>query len=102
MHPKAQLKCLYTSAPSMRNNEELETMVQLENWDLIAITETWWDDSHNWNVVTKGYTLFRRDRQGMRVVLYVKRWIDCEEVPLRNSHEQVESLWVTISHWTEK
>lgn len=24
--------------------EELETVMQLENHDLIAITETWWDD----------------------------------------------------------
>lgn len=36
-----QLKCLYTNAHSMRNKqEELETTVLLENYDLIAITET--------------------------------------------------------------
>ena len=40
--PIAQLKCLYTHACSMWNKqEELEAMVQLENYNLIAITETW-------------------------------------------------------------
>jgi len=28
------------------------------------------------------------------VALYIKKWIDCEELSLRNSYEQVESLWV--------
>ena len=36
---------------------ELETMVPLENFDLIAITGTWWDDSHNWNTTIEGYKL---------------------------------------------
>jgi len=45
---KAQLKCLYTSAHSLRNKQdELETVMNLKSYDLVAITETWWDDSHN-------------------------------------------------------
>lgn len=63
----AQLKCLYTNAHSMGNKqEELETMVQLENYYLIAIPETWWDEEHNWNSTTEGYELSRRDRLGRR------------------------------------
>lgn len=53
----------------------------------------------------KGYKLFRRDRQGKRgggVTLYIKRWIECEELPLKNSHKQVESLWVKIRDRTNK
>ena len=43
-----QLKWLYTSACSMGNmQEEMETVVQLENCDLIATTETWRDKFHN-------------------------------------------------------
>ncbi|XP_068520926.1 uncharacterized protein [Anas acuta] len=107
MQPIARLKCLYTNARSMGNKqEELEAMVQLENCYLIAITEAiWWDKSHNWNTGMEGYKLYRRDRQGRKgggVALYVKKWIDCEELPLRNSHEQVESLWVKIKHQTNK
>ncbi|PKU48939.1 glycerol kinase [Limosa lapponica baueri] len=47
-----------------------------------------------------GYKLFRRDRQGRRgrgVALYVKEWIECEEMSLKLSlgsdEERVESLW---------
>ena len=58
VHLKAQLKCLYTNACSMGNKqEELETMVHLENFGLIAIMETWWDDSCNWNTTIEGYKL---------------------------------------------
>ena len=67
MRPIAKLKCLYTNAHSMGNKqEELEAVVQLGKYDLIAIMETWWDKSHNWNLLIEDYRLFRRDRQGMR------------------------------------
>ena len=46
--PIAKLKCLYTNVSSIGNKqEELETVVQLEKYDLTAITETWWDESHD-------------------------------------------------------
>ena len=51
------------------------------------------------------YRLFRRDRQGRRgggVALYVRNWVDCEELCLRNSHNQVESLWVKIKDQSSK
>lgn len=38
-------------------------MVQLENYDFVVIMETWWDDPHNWNIITQGYMFFRRDGQ---------------------------------------
>ncbi|KAK4823010.1 hypothetical protein QYF61_024812 [Mycteria americana] len=64
----AQLKCLYTNARSMgTQQEELEAIVHQENYDMVAITETWWDDSHNWSAAMDGYKLFRRDRKKRRV-----------------------------------
>jgi len=50
-------------------------MVHLENYDLIAIMETWWDDSHNWNTIStiEGYNLFRRVGG---VARYVKKRIN--------------------------
>ncbi|KAJ7410702.1 hypothetical protein BTVI_52717 [Pitangus sulphuratus] len=44
--------------------EELEAIVQQETYGVIAITETWWDDSHDWSAAMGGYKLFRRDREG--------------------------------------
>jgi len=37
----AQLKCINTSAYSMENKQEpLEAVMQLENYDIVAVTET--------------------------------------------------------------
>lgn len=77
-HLTFQLKCLHTKAYSMGNKqEEVESMVQVENYELIAIKETWWNESHEWNTTLQCYKLFRWDRQGRRdggVALYVKKW----------------------------
>lgn len=79
--------------------EELEAIVQLENYDLITIAEMW-DDSLNWNTTIEVCKLFRRDRQGKSsgwVVLYVS-----EVALLRNNHNQAESLWFETMEQTNK
>jgi len=41
----------------------------------------------------------RKERQGKRggqVALCIRKLIQCEELSLKNSHEQVKSLWVRI------
>jgi len=59
-----QLKCLYTNACSTGNKQKkLEVTMLLESKDLVALTETWWDESHDWSAAIDDYCLFRRDRQ---------------------------------------
>jgi len=59
----AQLKCVYSNARSMGNKqEEMKAIVQQDSYDLVTITETWWDDSHDRSAAMDGYTLFRKDR----------------------------------------
>ena len=74
---------MYTNAHSMGNKqEELEAVMKQENYDVVGITETWWDVSHDWSEPIDGYKLFRRDRQGRRggaVGLYVRDCYDCFE-----------------------
>jgi len=54
----AQLKCVYTNARSMGNKqEELEAIIQQDGYDFVAMTETWWDNSHDWYAVMDGYRL---------------------------------------------
>ncbi|KAK4816201.1 hypothetical protein QYF61_012666 [Mycteria americana] len=103
----AQLKCLYTNAHSMgHKQEELEAIVHQKNYDMIAITETRWDDSHNWNVAMDdqcGDELFRRDRQGRRgggVALYVRECLDSLEI--NDGDDRVECLWVKIRRKANK
>lgn len=51
----AQLNCLCSNACGMENNQkEQETMEQLENCHIIAITETRWDELHTWNTMIEG------------------------------------------------
>lgn len=79
----------------MGNKQELEVSMLLQSYNLVAITETWWGKSHDWSVVIDGYRLFRKDRDKKRgggVAPFVKKWIDYEELSLKNSHEKVESL----------
>ena len=62
---EVQLRCFYNNAHSMGNKqEELDAIVQLESYDIVTITEMWWNDSHIWSAVMNGYRLFKRDRQG--------------------------------------
>ncbi|RMC05600.1 hypothetical protein DUI87_17685 [Hirundo rustica rustica] len=93
----AQLRCIYTNVCSMGNKkEELEAMVQ-QSYDVVAITGTWWDESHSWSTALNGYKLFRRDRQGRRgggVALYIKQTFDT--VGIETKEDGVECLWVRI------
>ena len=74
---QTKLRYLYTNAHSMGNKqEELEATVCSESYDIVAITETWWNDSHSWNAVMEGYWLFKRDRLGRKgggVALHIKK-----------------------------
>ncbi|KAF4804354.1 hypothetical protein TURU_008626 [Turdus rufiventris] len=61
--------------------------------------------ARDWNVVMKGYTLFRRDRSGRcggGVALYVRQHLECTELCLGVDNEWVESLWVRIKWQTSK
>jgi len=98
MRSIAQLKCIYTNACRMGiKQEELEAIVQQDSYDLVTITEMWWDDSHDWSDATDDYKIFRRDRRGKRgsgVALYVRDCFDCIE--LDDCDDKVECLWVKM------
>ncbi|GAB0183945.1 mitochondrial enolase superfamily member 1 [Grus japonensis] len=79
--------------------EKLETCVCLQGYDLIGITETWWDSSYDWSVGMEGYRLFRKDRQGRQgggIALYVNDQLECMELHLAMHKEPTESLWARI------
>jgi len=63
----AHLKCIYNNARCMGNKqEELEAIIQQDGYHLVAITEMWWDNSHDWYTVMDGYRRFRKDRPTRR------------------------------------
>ena len=53
---ETELRYLYTNACSMGNKEEeLEAIVCSESYDIVAVMEMWWNDSHSWSAVMEGY-----------------------------------------------
>jgi len=92
----SSLKCLYTNACSMGNKqEELEICLWSKGHNLIAVTETWWDSSHDWHAVMDGYRLFGKDRptrRGGGVALYMREQLECIELCLGAEEEHVKSL----------
>jgi len=86
----------YANTGSTGNKqEELEMCAHLWGYDVIGITETWWDSSCDWSIGMGGYRLFRKDRQGRRgggVDLYAKDQLECMELHLGMDEEPTESL----------
>lgn len=77
--------------------DELEVLAQSHSYDIIGISETWWDESCGLCFTIDGYRLFRRDRQskqGGGMAMYVKQGLDCVELQVGDG--KVESLWVRI------
>lgn len=58
--------------------------MHLQVYNLIGITERWWDSSQDWSAEMAGYWLFRQDRlgrQGVRVVREEQGYLElCLEV----------------------
>lgn len=84
---------LYVNTSNMGNKQgELELCMQLQSYDLMAITETWWDNSHDWNGVMDGFELFKKNRSegwGGRVTLYMSEQLECMELCLGKDEGQL-------------
>lgn len=67
-----------------------------------GITETWWDNSHDWWIMVDGSRLLhkerwkRRRRGGVKCILCAKENLMCLEVNCSNCKTPIESLWVKI------
>ncbi|KAJ7414959.1 hypothetical protein WISP_80581 [Willisornis vidua] len=74
--------------------DECEAFAQSQGFHVTGIRETWWDETCDWSALLDDYRLFRRNRQGRRVVgvaLYVIGGLECMEVTTGNG--TVERLW---------
>ena len=83
----------------------LSVLLAFFGYDLVAITEMWCDNSHDWHDVMDGYRIFRKDRptrRGGGVALYVKKQLEGIELCLGAEEEGVESLWVRIKGQAHK
>lgn len=93
----AQLKCMYTNAPSTGNKqEELEAVVQQQSCAVVTITETWWDGSCDCSTAMDGYKLFRRDRRRRRGGGGASIREVFDAVGIETIDDDIECLWVRI------
>ena len=66
---------------------------------MIGITETWWNDSHDWNTTIEGYKLIEKNRENKkvgRVAVYVKNTHSCTEMQEEESGCPIESIWINL------
>lgn len=68
MRPVTQLKCIYTNACGMGSEQDLEAMVQQENYELVAITETRQDHSYDQSAAMESYKTSGGEGKGGEVV----------------------------------
>ncbi|KAJ7414311.1 dtw domain-containing protein 2 [Willisornis vidua] len=81
---------MYTNARSMGNKQgKLEATMQQESYGVVAITETWWDDSHDWSAAMDGNKLFRKDRQELEVT---NNKVQCLWTRIRGKANKAEIL----------
>ena len=83
---KAELKCVCLNARSIINKKnELDIMVDEIKPHIIGITESWANnDITDAELGLEGYVMFRKDRMGRRVLLYIKETIPAYEVQLQD------------------
>ena len=70
---REKLNLFYANASSFNKMEELEAKVDSEEYDVVAVSETWFKES-NWRTGLEGYKVYRCDREriGGGVAIWVK------------------------------
>src|SRR5664279_886327 len=96
----SSLKCFYTNAGSLESKFE-EFKVRISSCDIVAVTETWFNDEiTDAEVAVAGFNMYRKDRKGRRgggVVIYIKSCLaSVLETSLTDSAFE-DSIWCTLN-----
>ena len=105
----SSLKCFYTNATSLNTNKlaELQVKANTNNYDLIFISETWFNELSVPSLV--GYSVHRKDRAslGGGVCIYVKDGLEIIDIPdadlnkiLAGNHS--EQIWKCVINGDEQ
>ncbi|KAK6491568.1 hypothetical protein HHUSO_G3663, partial [Huso huso] len=99
-----ELKCLYLNARSIRNTFlELEAIVNVDNYDITEITESWLTPNDGDEFNMEGYSLVRKDRHNKRgpgVTIYIKNNLEWEI--LESNGNNNESIWIKLNEIKSK
>ena len=59
---REKLNIFYTNTRSLNNRmEELESKVDSKEYDILAVSETWFKEESNWRTGLEGYKVYRCD-----------------------------------------
>ena len=89
----------YTNARSLNNMmEELEDKVDSEEYDIVAVSETWFKEKSNWRTGLEGSNVYRCDRKERRggEAIWVK-----DSIASRERGDIKEGINVEDSVWVE-
>ena len=98
---EAGYRCVCLNARSIINTKnELNIMVEDIDPHIIGITESWANtDITDAELGLTGYVMFRRDRKGRRgggVILYIKVYIQANEIKLESVASYDKAVWCKI------
>ena len=106
---KKTLKIYYTNGRSIRNKIDLlRALASEENFDIIAITESWLDLAGNHfkpEVEIEGFNMFHTDRNRKRgggVIIYIKDNLQCCVNSTIKLDDNTESLWLNVKEGKNK
>ena len=61
---REKLNIFSTNVRSLNNKmEELEAKVDCEEYDIVAVSETWFKEESSWRTGIEGYKVYRCDRK---------------------------------------
>ena len=97
---REKLNIFYPNARSLNNKmEELEAKVDSEEYDIVAVSETWFKEESSWRTGIEGYKVYRCDRKeriGVEVAIWVK-----DSIASRERGDIKEGINVEDSVWLE-
>lgn len=71
---------MYTNARSMGKKQDMLEIIAYGETVISLVLQSWWDNSYNWNINIKGYTLFQKNRVGRKggaIVLNIRNIHAC-------------------------
>ena len=81
--------------------EELEAEVDSEEYDIVAVSETWFKEESNWRTGFEGYKVYRCDRKERigEVAILVKDSIASRERgDIKEGIDVEDSVWVEMRY----
>lgn len=99
------LNCFYTNATSLKNKfEELLTLVSINNFDIIFITESWFDNFYHPGI--PGFDLYfttRQEKIGGGVCIYIKQHLKSYELTTPEfCNSKAEQVWCCVEINSER